>query len=165
MRPMRICTDPRVRSRSSVLSVTSRTTLAPIASPRMNADSINSNECVALPRTSESMRIHPISYAKEAVAVPRLTARRAVAAKPTPDSASPGAGGPARLEPSNSLPDATGSGNEADTGRARTVDQTRAAATRLRTAAAREVPGRPNAPIIQNPAIKTPADPPSVLSR
>lgn len=44
--------------------------ITPSASPRMNAESMISNECVALPITSESMRIQPIWYANERPAAP-----------------------------------------------------------------------------------------------
>src|SRR5258708_5474868 len=42
----------------------------------MKAESINSNECVEDPRTSESMRIQPISKTNEAAPVRSATARK-----------------------------------------------------------------------------------------
>jgi hypothetical protein len=42
----------------------------------MNAESISSNECVALPSTSESIRTHAISYTKLESAVPAATISR-----------------------------------------------------------------------------------------
>jgi hypothetical protein len=55
------CTTPRARSGRRKRSAWRRTQNAPSAMPRMNAESMISNECVALPRTSDSMRIHAIS--------------------------------------------------------------------------------------------------------
>ncbi len=52
---------PSARSGSLNRSARLCTQSAPSASPRMNADSMRSNECVALPSTSESRRIHEIS--------------------------------------------------------------------------------------------------------
>ena len=55
------CTMPSVRSGCASRSARPRIHHAPSARPRMNAESISSNECVALPTTSDSMRIHAIS--------------------------------------------------------------------------------------------------------
>jgi hypothetical protein len=52
---------PSARIGSLKRSARVRTQNAPRASPRMNADSISSKECVALPSTSESIRIQAIS--------------------------------------------------------------------------------------------------------
>ena len=50
-----------VRIGSRIVSARVRSHSAPRDNPKMNADSINSNECVALPSTNESMRTHEIS--------------------------------------------------------------------------------------------------------
>src|SRR3954462_6579198 len=62
--------------RSALESATRLMNKAPNASPRMKADSMISNECVALPLTIESMRVQAISYRKLETAVAKLTARR-----------------------------------------------------------------------------------------
>ena len=59
--PMTICTTPRKASGLVARSMRPRTQYPPQASPRMNADSISSNECVAAPSTSVSIRIQPTS--------------------------------------------------------------------------------------------------------
>ena len=59
--PISTCTSPSARTGSANVSARRRTHHAPSANPRMNAESISSNECVAAPSTSESMRIHAIS--------------------------------------------------------------------------------------------------------
>ena len=59
--PIAHCVRPSARIGSRKRSARVRTQNAPSDSPRMNADSISSNECVALPRTSDSMRTHAIS--------------------------------------------------------------------------------------------------------
>ena len=58
---MAICTTASVRTDAAPASLRRRIANAPHASPRMNAESISSNECVADPSTSDSMRIQPIS--------------------------------------------------------------------------------------------------------
>ena len=55
------CKVPSIRSGSRSRSARPRIQKAPSARPRMNADSMSSNECVALPSTSESIRIQAIS--------------------------------------------------------------------------------------------------------
>ena len=59
--PIASCAIASMRSVSLLRSARRRIQNAPSASPRMNAESINSNECVALPWTSDSMRIQAIS--------------------------------------------------------------------------------------------------------
>ena len=59
--PIAICTTASVRTEPAPASLRRRMANAPHANPKMNAESISSNECVADPSTSDSMRIHPIS--------------------------------------------------------------------------------------------------------
>ncbi len=58
---MASCTIPNTLSGRRQPSARRRTQNEPAANPRMNADSISSKECVALPSTSASMRSQPIS--------------------------------------------------------------------------------------------------------
>ena len=51
--------DPRTDAAPA--SLRRRMANAPHASPKMNAESISSNECVAEPSTSDNIRIQPIS--------------------------------------------------------------------------------------------------------
>ena len=71
--PIAHCVTPSARTGSRKRSARVRTQKAPSESPRMKAESINSNECVALPSTSESMRTHAISQTKLESAVPAVT--------------------------------------------------------------------------------------------
>ena len=97
--PIVTCTNPSVRSGSVNRSARARAHSAPAASPVMKAESISSNECVAAPSTSASIRIHAISYTNEATAVPAATAssarsrrtRAGVALTGSPSSGSRGA--------------------------------------------------------------------------
>ena len=59
--PMANCTYASVRTDDTSESLRRRMASAPSDKPRMNADSISSNECVADPSTSDSIRIQPIS--------------------------------------------------------------------------------------------------------
>ena len=59
--PHRHLDDAQEPPRIAIASIRRRTHKPPNASPRMNTESISSNECVELPRTSESIRIQPIS--------------------------------------------------------------------------------------------------------
>jgi hypothetical protein len=59
--PISSWTIPSVRIGSAKLSARLRTKSEPSARPRMNAESISSNECVALPSTNDSIRIQAIS--------------------------------------------------------------------------------------------------------
>jgi len=65
--------------------------IAPAGEPQDEGESINSKECVEDPRTSESMRIQPISKTNEAAPVRRATARKNLKGAAPPDPPRSGA--------------------------------------------------------------------------
>ena len=105
----------------------------------MNAESISSNECVALPSTSESMRTHAISYTKLESAVPAATissTRQSIG--------SSGAGGVVSIVWCGGAPSASGSSLSCTS---RTAPNTVSPTSRLMIAAVSSVPGNPATPM------------------
>ncbi len=111
----------------------------------MKAESISSKECVEDPRTSESMRIQPISKMNEAAPVRSATVRksRKGAAAPGPRPVS------VRALIGCSVPPAS--------------SHTTTARARFRAPALCTVPGSPSFSIMTNPLASTPIDAPKLL--
>ena len=110
----------------------------------MKAESISSNECVEDPRTSESMRIHPISKTNEAAPVRSATARKNL--KGAPSESRPA---PERALTGSSVP--------------RASSHTAAARARFSAPALCTVPGSPSFSIMTNPLASTPIEAPKLL--
>ena len=111
----------------------------------MKAESINSNECVEDPRTSESMRIQPISKTNEAAPVRSATARKNLKGAASSESRPPRG----RAFIGSSVPPAN--------------SHTAAARPRLRAPALCTVPGSPSLSIMTNPLASTPIEAPKLL--
>ena len=125
----------------------------------MNAESISSNECVAEPSTSESMRIQPISYMNDDSAVPKLTASRI--RRTRRDTSSPTNTG----APVPASRDGAATGSAPASVAPRETMNTAAATTRFIAAAAASVPGRPAIAMSTKPANSTPADAPMLFAK
>ena len=123
----------------------------------MNAESMSSKECVALPKTSESIRIQAISYTNDATAVPKLTARS------SRDEARGLSGARGSSRGGGEATEEAAAGEEAAGERA--ARNTTAATRRFRAAAASTVPGRPATRTSQNPLSRPPTAAPRLLAK
>ena len=152
--PIATWISPRARSGEANVSARRLIQSDPRARPRMNALSINSNECVALPRTSDSIRIQSISYRNDAIAVPALTASRSPCVRSRRVGSSVEVAG-------TGLHGALG----ADRSATAATTATTAATARLASAATRMAPGRPPCGTSTKPASRTPPAAPRLFAK